>query len=543
MNKLLLVFLFIFSGHVLAQQTDTLFILETTDVHGNIYPYNYFTDEKDDNIGLAKIYSRVIEYRLKHKNVILVDCGDLLQGTPLTYYFNNNEHYLINPMILTLNYMGYDVFTVGNHDIEMGPPVYLKARSESSFPWLSANSFLEDGRTFFKPYTIVTRGDLKIGFLGLTTPGIPLWLDKTLYPGIEWKDMVQVAHKFAAELKKKSDLMIGLFHAGFNEDYSKAQSDAAGIPNENASRLVAEQVPGFDAVIAGHSHHAGPMQVGKENEMIFKQGPAMINAGSHGRNLAILKIIVSKDKISGWKVIQKSGWIESMKNVEPSQAILDLTKDFHLTTLKYIRTKVGETTGALSAKESRLKDTAMMELINKAQMDYCGADISFAASFNTTFELQKGDIKVKDIYNMYYYENDLYMMEMTGQQIKDYLEYSARIFQLDNGKITLDKKIVGYNYDMAEGINYTIDVSKPVGQRITRLTNPDGSYFDLAKKYKVALNSYRATGGGGHLAAAGADKNPIIFKSGKNIRYILTDYISKLGTITPTVNNNWKLEY
>jgi len=137
----------------------------------------------------------------------------------------------------------------------------------------------------------------------------------------------------------------------------------------------------------------------------------------------------------------------------------------------------------------------------------------------------------------------LYMLEMTGQQIKDYLEYSARIFQLDNGKITLDKKIVGYNYDMAEGINYIINVSKPAGQRITHLTQADGSYFDLHKSYKVALNSYRATGGGGHMTAAGADKSPIIFKSGKNIRYILTDYIKKLGRISPTVNNNWKLEY
>ena len=232
-----------------------------------------------------------------------------------------------------------------------------------------------------------------------------------------------------------------------------------------------------------------------------------------------------------------------MKNVEASQSIMDLTKNYHQATLKYIRSSIAKTNGPLSAKEALFKDSALIELINKAQMDYTGADISFAASFNNHFELDKGEIKVKDVYGMYYYENDLYMMEMTGRQIKDYLEYSARIYQLENGKVVLDKKINGYNYDMAEGINYTINVSKPVGQRITQLSNPDGSAFDLAKTYKVALNSYRATGGGGHIVAAKADNNPIIFKSGRGMRSILTDYIKKIGVIEPSVNNNWKLEY
>lgn len=541
MKKYLFFFIFCFASFLSAQQTDTLYILQTTDVHGNIYPYNYFTDMPDNRVGLAKIYSRVIDYRLAHKNVLLVDCGDLLQGTPLAYYFNKHDLYLTNPLILTMNYMGYEAFAVGNHDIEQGVPVYLRAQQESKFPWLSANSFMEDGRTFFKPYTILKKGAIKIGVLGLTTPGIPMWLDKTLYPGIEWKDMILTAHKYIAELKGKADVIIGLFHAGFDDDYSKKQTDAAGLPNENASGLVADQVKGFDAIFAGHSHRPGPMGIGKENEMIFKEGPVKINAGSHARNLGVVKIILQKDENSGWKITKKSAWIESMRNVQPAQSILDLTQYYHNKTLQYIRTKIGETTQALSAKEARFKDTALMELINKAQMDYTGADISFAASFNDNFTLDKGDILIKDIYGMYRYENFLYMMEMNGQQIKDFLEYSARYFKLDDGKIVADKKIAGYNYDMAEGLNYTIDVSKPVGSRITQLTNPDGTTFNLSKTYKVAINSYRASGGGGHLVAAGAEKNPVLLKSNEEIRNILIDYIQKTGTISPTVNNNWKL--
>lgn len=524
-----------------AQETDTLFILQTTDVHGNIYPYNYFTDQPDNNIGLAKIYSRVVEYRRNHKNIILVDGGDLLQGTPLSDYFNNPDQPLVNPLILTMNYMGYDAFTVGNHDIEQGPLAYLKAERESRYPWLSANSVMEDGRTFFKPFTIIKRDGIKIGILGLTTPGIPLWLDKSLYPGIEWKDMVKVARKYSAELIPATDVLIGLFHAGFNADYSKEQSDAAGIPNENASKWVAEQVPGFDVVFAGHSHRAGPMKIGMENEMDFVEGPALLNAGSMAKNLGIIRLILEKSASGEWEIIRKSGWIESMENIEPSQSVMDLTKYYHQQTLKYIRTKIGTTTATLSAQNARFEDTSFMELINKVQMDYTGADISLAASFTTSFSLEKGDILLKDVYGMYYYENDLYMMEMTGQQIKDYLEYSARYFILKDGKIETDKNIAGYNYDIAEGIKYVIDVSKPIDQRITKMTNLDGSAFDLTKTYKVALNSYRAEGGGGHLAAAKAQNNPVIFKSGKGMRHIIEEYIKKMGTIVPTVDNNWKL--
>lgn len=524
-----------------AQITDTLYILQTTDVHGNIYPYNYFTDQPDNKVGLAKVATRVKEYRQKHKNIILVDCGDLLQGTPLSWYFNKNERQLVHPMILTMNQMGYDAFTVGNHDIEQGIDVYSKAEKESHFPWLSANSLLKDGRTRFKPYTIIERNGIKVGFLGLTTPGIPLWLDKSLYPGIEWQDMIKTASKYADEINSKSDIMIGLFHAGFNEDYSKERTDLAGIPNENASGLVAEQVNGFDAVFAGHSHRAGPMEIGIQNKMEYKDTPVQINAGSRAQNLAIVEIVLQKDEMDHWQVKGKSAWLEPMLDVKPDQGILDSTRYYHEQTLKYIRQKVGESSGLFSAKDAFFKDTPLMELISKAQMDFSGADISFTASFNSHLKLEAGDILIKDIYGMYYYENFLYVMEMSGQQIKDFLEYSARYFKLQNREIVIDKDIPGYNYDMAEGLKYNIDVSKNFGERIVNLSNLDGSMFDLNKIYKVALNSYRASGGGGHIVAAGALKNKIIFKSTEEMRNILAAYIKKVGTIAPTVDNNWKL--
>ncbi|MGD9900749.1 MAG: metallophosphoesterase, partial [Calditrichaceae bacterium] len=251
--KRLIIFLMM-STALFAQETDTLYILQTTDVHGNIYPYDYFRDEPDENRGLAKIFTKVTEYRKKHPNVLLVDGGDLLQGTPMIYYFNKIETDVPNPMIFTMNYMGYDAFAVGNHDIEQGLFTYHRAQDQSDFPWLSANSLMPDGRTYFDPYTIIEYNGITIGIIGLTTPGIPMWLDKTLYPGITWTDMIETARDYAEMLRPEVDVLVGLFHAGLNEDYSGAHTDDLGLPNENASRLVAEQVPLFDVVFAGHSH-------------------------------------------------------------------------------------------------------------------------------------------------------------------------------------------------------------------------------------------------------------------------------------------------
>ncbi len=524
---------------LLAQRADTLYILQTTDVHGNIYPYDYFTDTPDSTRGLAKIYSRVVEYRQNHKNVLLVDCGDLIQGTPLVAYFNKHNQGLPPPMILTMNYMKYDAFAVGNHDIEQSLFVYNHAENASRFIWLSANSVMEDGSTYFKPYTIIERNGIKVGIVGLTTPGIPMWLDEELYPGITWQDMVSRARIFAKELRPKVDVLIGIFHAGFNAAYSQKQSEAAGIPNENASGLVAEQIPEFDAVFAGHSHRAGPMKPGKQNARSFNGDEALrLNAGFWARNLGVARFIIEgKER----RIRDKTAWLEPMATVPADKAILQLTRYYHEKTRDYINTRIGELKSPLDAGSARLRDTALMDLINAAQLDYTGAEISFAASFNPRFKLQPGPIRVKDVFAMYQYENFLYTLKMTGQQIKDFLEFSARYYDFVNGKVTTTTEWPGFNYDMAAGLRYVIDVRHPVGQRITNMRDMRGRPFDLNKTYTVAMNSYRASGGGGHMIHAGATKAPVIKKSNEEMRSILRQYIEKKKVIDIRADNNWKV--
>lgn len=533
MKKHLLLLLIIVFG-IQAQEGNQIIILHTTDVHGNIYPYDYFKDEPSQ-FGLSRIYTKVKEFRKKYNNVILLDSGDLLQGTPLVYYFNHINRTLPNPMILILNYMKYDAFAVGNHDIEQGYLTYYKALRESNFPWLSANSLMADGSTYFKPYTIIEKDGIKIGIIGLTTPAIPMWLDKSLYPGIEWKNMVKSAEKYVKELRPKVDVLIGLFHAGMNAEYSKQHTDALELPNENASKLIAEKVPEFDFIFCGHSHKVFPA----ENENPVINNTVMIMSGSYGLYLGVGKVYFGNKKI-----IRRTGSMIPMHEIEASQEILDITKPYHEQTLKYIRQEIGFASDSISGKYSRWRDTPLVELINRAQLETTGADISFAASFNTNVLIPPGPILVKDVYGMYKYENFLYLIEMTGKQIIDYLEFSVRFFLYDNNtkKVIKNPDVSGYNYDMAEGISYTIEVTKDFGNRINNVIFlATGKSLELQKYYRVALNSYRASGGGGHLAAAGIYKPKILWQSNEEMRNILIEYIRDKKQLEGRIDGNWRL--
>ncbi|MBD3224090.1 MAG: bifunctional metallophosphatase/5'-nucleotidase [Caldithrix sp.] len=549
--RLIILLTILWGSLLFSSNADTLYILHTTDVHGQIYPYDYYHDTPANN-SLAHIYNRIVEYRKNHNNVMLLDGGDLIQGSPFSHYFNMIENSVLHPIILTMNYMGYDAFAVGNHDIEQGLPVYESLRRQSHFPWLSANGVLDDGRTYFEPYTIVKRNGIRVGIIGLTTPAIPMWLDSTLYPGINWKDMVKSAKNYARKLRPKVDLLVGLFHAGFEEAYSAGQTKALGLPNENASLLVAKALPQFDIIFAGHSHRevvSSDIQFTKNNKSQHRleldgKSTLLINSGARAHNLGVTRIILRMEENHSdrWQIISKAGWLEKVVDFQPSIAIKRLLQSHHKKTLTYIRNPIAQTLDTLSSKHARFKDTPFVELINRAQMHHTRTDISFAAVFNDRFVLEPGPIRVKDVYNMYWYENFLYTLKMSGKQIKDFLEYSANYYQLSDDTLTTNPQMAGFNYDMAEGLQYTIDVSKTPGERISTIIhlktqkplNPDSLYT-------VAMNSYRATGGGGHLAAAGIQQPSIIYKSTVQIRTILIDYLKNKKIIHARADNNWRI--
>jgi 2',3'-cyclic-nucleotide 2'-phosphodiesterase / 3'-nucleotidase len=515
---------------------DTLYILQTTDIHGNLFPYDYFSSQPAER-GLAKIHTKVKEYRSLHNNVILVDCGDMIQGTPLTYYFNHLHPEIPHPIIQAMNIMKYDAFAVGNHDIEQGQQTYLRCRQDSQFPWLSANSIQEDGNPFFEPHTILELNGLKIGIIGLTTPAIPMWLDENLYPGINWQDMPKTAKKYAAILRPQVDILIGIFHSGFDETDGADRTALMNLPTDNASGIVARDVIGFDAIFGGHSHNMLPE---KKTTISSEHKPLQIISGLWGYHLGVAKIVFEKND-NHFKVLSLSAWLESVQNIKPSAEIMRLS-DHHDSVLSYIDTVIGTTEDTLCAQYSRQRDTALVELINKAQMDFTDVDISIAACFDTTMTILPGEIKVKDIYQMYPYENYLYVLQLTGRQLRDFLEYSSRYYMFENGQIKINPNIKGYNFDIIEGINYKLDLTQDPGSRISDLTmSKTSESIKLDGIYNVAINSYRASGGGGHIPAAKALDVPIIFRSDTEIRNILIEYIKKVKTVTSSIDQNWEI--
>jgi 2',3'-cyclic-nucleotide 2'-phosphodiesterase / 3'-nucleotidase len=538
--RYIILFLSISIGYLYGGETARLIVLHTTDVHGMINPYDYMNDIPAKG-GLARVFTIVKQYRRENDKVILVDGGDLLQGTPFSYFFNHIETLPANPLILTMNYMRYDAFTVGNHDIEQGSAVYGAAREQSRFPWLSANAIRSDRECFFQPYTIIEKDGIRIGIIGLTTPAIPMWLQPELYPGIEWPDMVVAAGDWVKKLRPQVHVLIGVFHAGMDETYNQDLTESLGLPNENPSRVIAETVPGFDVILCGHSHRLYPY---KQNDPKEINGTLFLMSGSHARYLGVAELILSREENREWKITSRDSRILELDTVQAAAEILTINEPYHRKILEYTHQVIGRCRDTLSARSARWKDTALMQFINQVQLTVSGADISFASVFDDSFILLPGPVQVKDAFGMYKYENTLHAVEMSGQQIRKYLEHAARYYVVSKktGRVKANPDLSGYNYDMAEGIGYEIDVRAEPGRRIKNLINlKNGRPLEMQKIYRVALNSYRTSGGGGYLTAAGISKTQIIWKSSAGIRDLLIDAIREQSEINIKTDGNWKL--
>jgi len=538
MKKLLVTFFLIFliiPTLYANGERDTLYILNTTDIHGSILPYDYIKDEPAE-YGLVKVYTRIKEFKDKYDNVVLLDCGDLLQGNPYAYYFNRIDTSDVHPIIQTMNYIGYDAFAVGNHEIELGVDTYTKARDTSDFPWLSANAALDDGSTYFEPYTILETVGIKIGILGLTTPGIPTMLDSTYYPGITWKDMVATAQQYSPKLRDSVDVLIGIFHAGFDAQEDKYKEELFGLPVANASGLVAERVPGFDVVFGGHSHRVNP----RDTIITIRDSTTLqMISGSHAWGLGIAKIVLEK-RNGKWQVIEKTGWIEQAKDFPPSREILVLNEPYHKKVISFFRTPIALNKEIITTENARFEDSPIPELINRVQLHHTGADISISPVFSTGLVIPADTIRIKDVYAMYPYENTLKMIEMTGEQLVDYLEYCANYYVYENDSLSTNPDMAGYNYDMAEGISYTIDVREQPGSRIKNVTFlKTAEPIDPEMTYTVALNSYRANGGGGHLKAIGIDEPKVLYSSETDLRNLIIDYLKEQEVLEAKCDNNW----
>jgi 2',3'-cyclic-nucleotide 2'-phosphodiesterase / 3'-nucleotidase len=554
-----ILFIFLVSCSVSGRKSVT--ILETTDVHGVILPYD-FIEKKELNSSLASVCSYVNKVRDEKETVVLLDNGDNLQGQPEVYYYNfidtTSPHLISDAM----NFMRYDACTVGNHDIEAGHSVYDRLVKEYNFPLLAANAVdVKSGKSYFKPYTIITKNGIRIAVFGMVTPAIPNWLPEELFRGIEFRDMVETAKQWMpAILAEKPDIVVGLFHSGWDRSEENLKSGGSSV--ENGSAAVAYNVPGFDVIFNGHDHRvANEKFVNKAGDTVL-----ILNGGSHAEKIAQADISYTSVKVKGKKQIKMTG---SLINVAEYKPNTEFVSKFHGQSEiidKYVERVIGNSSADISSRDSYFGPSAFVELIHSIQLEITGADISFAAPLSFDVKIPKGPVTVGDMFKLYRFENMLYTMSLTGEEIHGYLEYSyadwfntmkspgdqllkLRIGKdgkpsVTNGKVWLRNQ--PYNFDSASGIDYSVDVSKPEGSRISIKGFSDGRQFDPGKTYKVAVNSYRGNGGGGHLIeGAGIKKEELrsrlVSSTDKDLRYYILKSIELKKSIDPKPSKNWKI--
>ncbi len=537
-----------------------LAIIETTDIHGVILPYDFIEKEKL-NVSMASSFTYIKQLRKEKDATVLLDDGDNLQGQPEVYYYNFID--TVSPHFLSqvMNYMNYDACTVGNHDIEAGHSVYDRIAKEYNFPLLAANAVdIKTGKPYFKPYTIIKRNGIKIAVLGMVTPAIPNWLPEELYSGIEFRDMVETAKQWMPViLNEKPDLVVGLFHSGW--DKKEAKIEHTSNLNENGSAAVAYNVPGFDIIFTGHDHKvANEKFVNSVGDTVL-----ILNGGSKSEKLAEADIKFSR-KFKGKGHMRVLGKIINVADFKPDSGFISKFKPQSEIIDEYVNRVIGNSSATISSRDAYFGSSAFIDMIHKIQLEITGADISFAAPLSFDVKIDKGPITVGDMFKLYRFENMLYTMSLSGDEIKKYLEYSYDgwlntmkgpddlLLKLRTGKdgkpvLTNGRawfKNQSYNFDSAAGIDYTVDVSKPAGSRIVIKGFTDGRPFDKNKMYKVAVNSYRGNGGGGHFTeGAGIAKDELrkrlLTSTDRDLRYYILKYIEAKKTIDPVPMNNWKI--
>lgn len=546
----------LWSGVVAQDKVVKLKIVETSDVHGNFYPYDFIRRQPASE-SLARVQAFVRQERQRYgDNLILLDNGDILQGQPSAYYYNYMD--TVSPHLTAemQNYMDYDAGTVGNHDIETGRAVFDRWAADCRFPVLGANVIdLSTGRPHFKPYVMLEREGVRIAILGMITPAIPMWLSENLWPGLSFEDMEATARRWMPVIREqeKPDLIIGLFHAGKNAVLM------GGKYRDNASVEVACNVPGFDVVLAGHDHARACFQVANaDGDSVWVVNPAN-NAVTVGD--VEVTLTLQDGKVTGKRVESR---LTDVGALEPDRDFMAHFSAQYDTIQAFVSKKIGRFTRSISTRPAYFGPSAFVDLIHRLQLEIGQAEISLAAPLSFDARIEEGDICVSDMFNLYKYENMLYTMSLSGKEIRGALEMSYALWtnqmQAPDDDLLLLREPSGqgkgaeertffrnpsYNFDSAAGILYTVDVTRPAGQKVTILSMADGTPFDENRMYRVAVNSYRGNGGG-ELLTRGAGipqeklKDRILFSTDKDLRYYLMQYIVQRKVITPESLEQWK---
>lgn len=537
-----------------AKATMELRVVETSDMHGSFFPYD-FLNHRPKAGSTARVSSYVNALRQQYGDrLLLFDNGDILQGQPLSYFSNFIDTTDVNIAAQVVNYLRYDAQTIGNHDIEPGHKVYDKWMSEVKCPVLGANIIdTKTGQPYAKPYAIIERNGVRIAVLGMLTPAIPNWLSPDIWSGLRFDDMVATARRWMPVLrnKEKADVVIGLFHSG------KEGGITTDTYMEDASEVVAQQVPGFDLVLFGHDHT-------RHNDTVTNTAGHQVvclDPANNAMSVADARICLSKAN-GKWTVDSIRGSINSVANLPIDQAYEDHFKAYINKVNRFNDEPIGTFKHTIRTADCYFGNSAFNDLILNLELSITGADIAFTAPLLFNDSIKAGPVAMSDMFKLYKYENMLYVMRLTGEEIRKHLEMSYDLWfntmtGPDDHLLLLDRRTGGdaqrmgfknlsFNFDSAAGIDYTVDVTKPNGQKVTILRMSNGQPFEPKRWYRVAINSYRANGGGELLTrGAGIPKDSlasrIVWKSDRDQRYYLMQEIKRQKVLDPQPNHNWKV--
>ncbi len=515
-----------------------ILIAATTDVHGRLRGWDYQADRPDSTRGLARAATAVDSLRAAHPDrVVLVDAGDLFQGNPLTYVASRvapppSQH----PVIAAMNVLRYDAAAIGNHEFNYGVDTWERAMAQARFPFLAGNVRARDGSPRYPGIARIERDGVRIAIIGATTPGSMIWDRANLAEaGLTIRDIVPYVREAVAEVRASSDLVVVVMHSGL-DGASSYDEAASGVGPENVAGVVAAEVDGIDLVVFGHSH--------REVVDSLVGTTLVVQPRNWATTVAVARFGLVRES-GRWRVASRKGESIRLTNVAESPAVVNAVRTAHERALAWVKEPLGSTTVAWRSDSARVADVPIVDFMLSVMRRSANADLAATAAFSLDAAFEPGPITMAQLARLYPYDNTLRAVRVSGAQLRAYLEHSARYFRTlaSNGTPPagglVDPGIPGYNFEILSGVEYVLDISRPAGQRVTTLRR-NGRDVAPTDSFTLALNNYRAEGGGGFSMLAGA---PVVYDEGRDIRDLLVEEIRRVGTLDPAVyaERNWRL--
>ena len=529
-------------------------VVATTDVHGRIFDKDLL-DGTERKGSLAKVATLLKNERKQNKNVLYLDAGDILQGSVEVYQDVTSQYYRKSLPAQAYGYLGCSAMALGNHDLAVGALSYERYFSDSNYPTMGANVCFYRYGDYVWPYTIIEKDGVNISVIGLTTPVVNYTIPKDRMNELEARDVVDAARHYVEDLRERSDVVIGLFHSGY--DGGRVFNDSV---YENFTRAIVDKVPGFDLIVFGHDHrpYCGKVPLADGDSIL------LMNAGPYAMKVAAVTLTVDFSQGGKPKVSTGQGELIDVTALQPDAGFMKAVSGWYDDVSHYADSLIGRLSVPLESNGALWRPTSTLDYIHETQLGFFGAQISLAAPVSTRTLFPAGDFRIRDAFSLYQFDNNMVSVMLKGSEVKNILEYSADMYfedlsgkpehllklkaDAENGTVMPQAPASGFI--SAAGINYTIDVTKPYGKRVEIKSMSDGSPFDPDRKYRTTINSFLYSGTESVLIkGSGLDRLEVLSRlncsSEADIRYyILTNFaLNKEGGrgVAPRRVCSWKL--